>query len=297
MQRLVVNQYCLILASLVTVTTLASPALAQSDSEPYLGSWRGNAASADGTTTAVVLTVAAANSTYGGVMSGFGPGREAPLTSVTIADGMLMAETSVDSRLGLLSVRYELSLNEGGDILSGVQQLIFGNQRIVFDVELKKRRRRDVPQPQVKQRIGYFVGTWAFDYTGGEFPPLSIGTRSGRVQFTQRGDSSWVDGQVTGDVYGDTYEEHLVIGYDPENRFLVFQEMLSNDIELLSVANWQSPIGINFVTTPVEHNGQSYQLRRVIAVTSETAFRVTEEFSIDGGPFRRLGNADYRRVD
>lgn len=297
MRRIVLNQYCLTVASLVTVTTLASPALAQSNDEPYLGSWRGNATSTDGTTTAVVLTVAEANSTYEGVMSGFGPGREAPLTSVAISDGTLMAETSVDSRLGLLSVRYELSLNEGGDILSGIQQLIFGNQRIVFDVELKKRRRRDVPQPQVEQRIGYFVGTWAFDYTGGEFPPLSIGTRSGHVKFTQRGNSSWVNGHVTGDVYGDTYEEHLVIGYDPENRFLVFQEVLSNDIELLSVANWQSPIGINFVTMPVEHNGQSYQLRRVIAVTSETAFRVTEEFSIGGGRFRRLGNADYRRIN
>ena len=297
MRYLKTYQYRLTWACVVAVTALASPALAQSEDEPYLGSWRGNATGADGTTTGVVLTVTESNGAYEGVVSGFGPGREAPLTSVSTADGVLVAEAAVDSRLGSLGVRYELSLNEDGDVLSGTQQLIFGNQRVAFDVELKKRRRRDVPQPQVEQRIGYFVGTWAFDYTGGEFPPLSIGTRSGRVTFTQRGDSPWVDGRITGDVYGDAYAEHVVIGYDPDNRFLVFKETLWNDIELLSVANWQSPIGISFVTIPVEHDGQSYQLRRVIAVTSETVFRVTEEFSIDGGPYRRLGNAVYRRVD
>ena len=42
-----------------------------------------------------------------------------------------------------------------------------------------------------------------FDYTGGEFPPLSIGTRSGRVTFTAIPHGSFVLGQVTGEVFGD----------------------------------------------------------------------------------------------
>ena len=94
--------------------------------------------------------------------------------------------------------------------------------------------------------------------------------------------------------FGGRYD---TIGFDSDNQFLVFKETLSNNVELLSIANWQSPIGISFVTIPIEYDDHLYQLRRVITVTSETAFHVTEEFSIDGGPFRRLGNSDYQRVN
>lgn len=267
------------------------------DAAAFAGSWRGSTTSPDGTTTPVVLTITETDGVYGGVVSSLRLAREAPLTHVAVQDGLLVAEAAVDTRLGALVIRYELAINEDGSAASGTQQLVFGAQRATLDVEFRRRRRRDVPQPQVEQRIGYFAGTWAFDYTGGEFPPLSLGTRTGRVTFTARGDAPWVDGVVTGDAFGEAYEEHVVIGYDAEDNFLVFRETLSSGVELLSVANWQSPIGITFVTSPVEADGSVYQMRRVIAVTSETAFRVTEEFAVDGGPFRRLGNAVYRRVE
>ena len=282
----------------IVVMSAASPAvLAQTTEEAYLGTWRGNASSTEGATTNVALTLTSSNGEFSGVMSGFATGREAPLTSTTLSNGTLTIETTVDSRLGSLSVRYELRLSEDNDVLTGTQYLVFGDQRLLFDVELKKRRRRDVPQPQVEQSIEYFLGTWAFEYTGGEFPPLSIGTRSGQLTVTRRKDSSWAEGTIVGDVFGNSYTEGVTIGFDSENQFLLFKETLSNDVELLSIADWQSPIGIGFVTIPIEYDDRLYQLRRVMSVTSETAFQVTEEFSVDGGPFRRLGNADYQRVN
>ena len=282
----------------IVVMSAAPPAvLAQTTEEAYLGTWRGNASGTEGATTNVTLTLTSSNGEFSGVMSGFATGREAPLTSATLSNGTLTVETTVDSRLGSLSVRYELRLSEDNDVLTGTQCLVFGDQRLLFNVELKKRRRRDVPQPQVEQSIEYFLGTWAFEYTGGEFPPLSIGTRSGQLTVTRRRDSNWAEGTIVGDVFGDSYTERVTIGFDSENQFLVFKETLSNDVELLSIADWQSPIGISFVTIPIEYDDHLYQLRRVMTITSEIAFQVTEEFSVDGGPFRRLGNADYQRVN
>ena len=282
----------------IVVMSAASPAvLAQTTEEAYLGTWRGNASGTEGATTNVALTLTSSNGEFSGVMSGFATGREAPLTSTTLSNGTLTIETTVDSRLGSLSVRYELRLSEDNDVLTGTRYLVFGDQHLLFDVELKKRRRRDVPQPQVEQSIEYFLGTWAFEYTGGEFPPLSIGTRSGQLTVTRRRDSNWAEGTIVGDVFGNSYTEGVTIGFDSENQFLLFKETLSNDVELLSIADWQSPIGIGFVTIPIEYDDRLYQLRRVMSVTSETAFQVTEEFSVDGGPFRRLGNADYQRVN
>jgi len=282
----------------IVVMSAASPAvLAQTTEEAYLGTWRGNASSTEGATTNVALTLTSSNGEFSGVMSGFATGREAPLTSTTLSNGTLTIETTVDSRLGSLSVRYELRLSEDNDVLTGTRYLVFGDQQLLFDVELRKRRRRDIPQPQVEQSIEYFLGTWAFEYTGGEFPPLSIGTRSGQLTVTRRRDSNWAEGTIVGDVFGNSYTEGVTIGFDSENQFLLFKETLSNDVELLSIADWQSPIGIGFVTIPIEYDDHLYQLRRVMSVTSETAFQVTEEFSVDGGPFRRLGNADYQRVN
>ena len=72
-------------------------------------------------------------------------------------------------------------------------------------------------------------------------------------------------------------------------------ERRSDGFELASVGNWRSPIAITFLTSPVQAGGKMYQLRRVISVTSNTAFEVTEEFSVDGGAFKRLGNAHYTK--
>ena len=283
------------IALIVTIAT-AAPTLAQPVEDAYSGTWRGNAISTNGSTRDVVLTIIRSNGEFSGVMSGFSTGREAPLSSAILSGNTLTVESTADSRLGSLSVRYALRLSEDNNILAGNQYLIFGDQELLFEVELKKRRRPDIPQPQVEQGIEYFVGTWTFEYIGGEFPPLSIGTRSGQLTVIRQANTTWAEGAVIGDAFGDNYTERLVIGFDPKNQFLLLKETLSTDIELLSIADWQSPIGINFVTMPVEYDGQVYQLRRTIAVTSDTAFQLTEEFSVDDGPFRRLGNAVYQRV-
>ena len=77
---------------------------------------------------------------------------------------------------------------------------------------------------------------------------------------------------------------------------LAFVERRPGGVELVSVASWRSPIAITFHTSPVQENGKTYQLRRLLSVTSPTAFDVTEEFSVDGGPFRRLGNGHYTKL-
>jgi len=284
------------LTVLTPVTAAGQPATGENGS-PFTGNWRGTATGADGATTEVVLTLTDADGAWAGAVSGFDPGRDAPLTRIEIGDASVLAEAEVATRLGALILRYDLTLADDGRRLTGTRQVIAGAAQTTADVELRRHRRSDVPQPQVEQRIGYFVGAWRFDYLGGEYPPLSIGTRSGQVVFTQRGEAPWVDGAVTGEFFGEAYEERLSIGFDPESQTLVMQEQLSNGVELLSVGDWRSPIGIDLVTRPVEADGRTYQLRRHVTITSERAFRITEEFSVDGGPFRRLGNADYQRID
>src|SRR5262249_14582440 len=182
-----------------------------------------------------------------------------------------------------------------GNTARGGGTLTVGAQKFDVTLALQRRPRAEAVQPQVEQRIDYFVGRWTFEYVGGEYPPLSTGSRRGTLTFTRSGASNFVTGSIEGDVGGNRYRETMSIGLDPETNSLAFVERRPDGVELVSVASWRSPIAISFQTSPVQTNGKTYQLRRVIAVRSTTAFDVTEEFSIDGGPFKRLGDAHYTK--
>ena len=286
-----------LLVAMATSTSVSTqqPASPASNDDPWVGSWRGTAALPTGETAQLLLTIVERGGGYSGVMSGFDAGTEVPFSSIRVEGEWLFAEATAESRFGNVVVRYELGQSDDG--LTGVQQYVLGPQVAEFSVELSRRRRRDVPQPQVEQRLEYFLGEWEFEYTGGEFPPLSQGTRTAIVTFTSSGDGPFVTGMVRGDAWGEAYEESIVIGYDEATDALVFEETLWNGTELLSIGNWRSPIAIALLTRPVETDGQVYQLRRLFSMKSDASFMVTDEFSVDGGPFRRLGNGTYLKTE
>lgn len=159
----------------------------------------------------------------------------------------------------------------------------------------QRQRRESPPQHQVERTVDYFVGRWRFEYVGGEFPPLSGGGRTGTLTFSRLGASNFVAGQLDGELGGKPYKESQTIGFEPESHTLVLVERRLDGVELVSLGAWRSPLAITWQTVPLQANGRMYQLRRVFAVTSETAFQVTEEFSVDGGPYRRLGSGHYTK--
>jgi hypothetical protein len=202
-------------------------------------------------------------------------------------------EASAESRLGDVAISCELTAD--GNAMRGAGVLTVGAQRFDVTLALQRRPRAEVIQPRVEQRADYFVGRWAFDYLGAEYPPLSAGSRTGTAVFTSDA-ANFVTGRVDIDAGARKYQETVKIGFDSDTNTLVFVERRSDGFELASVGNWRSPIAITFRTPPVRADGKTFQLRRVISVTSNTAFEVTEEISIDGGPFKRPGNAHYTKT-
>ena len=281
----------IVYAALATV--LAVPTVAAAQPDPWAGSWRGTVSTAEGQDTGVTLTVAGTVGMYSGVVTGFAPGREIRLSNIETTETQLTLTGSADTDFGPLALRYTLTRDER--TLSGDGRVTLGDHGFDVTIELTRRRRPEVPQPQVEQRIGYFPGTWTFEYTGGEFPPLSIGTRSGSVTFTEIPHGPFVRGEVTGEVFGETYAETWTIGFDDSARSVVWHETLSTGQSLIALGNWTSPIGITFLTAPMEGDGRVYILKRLLRVTSDTAFAVSDEFSVDGEPFRRLGDGAYLR--
>jgi len=271
----------------------ARPALpAQTD--PVVGNWRGTLKNAQGVDSPIIITVAKKGDGYAGSTNGLNATSEIPLKRVTVDGAKVSLEASAESRLGDVTLTSELTAD--GNTMRGVGVLSVGAQRFDVTLTLQRRSRGEVIQPHVEQRADYFVGRWSFEYLGAEYPPLSAGTRSGTVTFSRSGASNFVAGRVDGDVAGKKYQETLTIGFDPDTNMLVFTERRSDGTELASLANWRSPIAMTFQTSPVQASGRTYQLRRVISVTSNAAFEVTEEFSVDGGAFKRLGHGRYTKV-
>ena len=231
---------------------VVSPAQAQPD--PWPGTYRGQLLSPERSRTNVTLTIVTAEDGYAGVITGFGAGIEIRLRVVRASEMTLTVEGASESEFGPLTFAYDLTRTD--DTVSGEGRVTLGAHGFGVSLELERARRTDVIQPQVEQRIGYFSGEWAFSYTGGEFPPLSIGTRAGTVRFSPLADGPFVHAGVNGKVFGETYAEIWTIGFDADTETVVWQEELSDGQTLLSLGNWTSPIGITFLTAPVEAEGR-----------------------------------------
>jgi hypothetical protein len=280
-------------AVLVSALALAAPALAQRD--PWAGSWRGLLTSPGSADTNIILTLVSEDGGYSGLLSGFAPASEIRLATVDTDDVQITVEGTTETAFGPLALVYDLTRED--QVLSGGGRVTLGDHGFDVEIELKRGRRSEVPQPQVEPRIGYFTGAWTFEYIGGEFPPLSIGTRSGTVTFSDIPPGPFVQGTVTGEVFGAPYEETWTIGFDADTRSILWREQLSTGQELIALGDWTSPIAISFLTAPVEADGRVYVLRRLMQTTSDVAFSVTDEFSVDGGPYRRLGNGSFFRTE
>lgn len=261
-----------------------------------LGNWRGtlkSAGTAQGSESPFVLSIVKKGEGYGGSMSGLSGTSEIPLASVAVDGTRVRVESLADSKLGQVSLTGELTAER--NTMKGGGTLAVGAQRFDVSFDLTRRARIDVVQPTVEQRIEYFTGRWTFEYLGGEFPPLSQGGRTGTVTFTRMGSSTFATGRLEGDVEGRKYQETISLGFDPATSTVVYTERRQDGVELVSLGNWQSPLAITLLTAPLQSGGKTYQLRRMLSVLSETAFNVTEEFSVDGGAFRRLGTARYTK--
>jgi hypothetical protein len=161
----------------------------------------------------------------------------------------------------------------------------------------QRQRRESPPQRHVERTIDYFVGKWRVEYLGAEVPPLSVGSRSGTVTFTKQATSTFIAGQFDGEVNGKPYREMQTVGLDPETFALVAVDRRPDGSEIVGIGRWQSPLAITWLTAPISANGKSYQVRRMTSIRSDVAFEVTEEYSVDGGPMKRLGSGRYTKIE
>ena len=271
----------------------APPARPALRADPVVGNWRGTLTSAAGVQSPIIITIVKKGEGYAGSTNGLNATSESALKRVTVSGALLSIEAADDSKLGAVSLVADLSA-EGG-ALTGTGVVAVGAQKFDVTLALQRRPRAEAIQPHVEQRVDYFVGRWKFEYLGAEYPPLSAGGRSGTMTFTRMGAASFVTGRLDGELLGKPYQEQVSIEHDPDTNMLAIVEQRPDGVELVSVASWRSPIAITFQTSPVQANGKTYQLRRLLSVMSPTAFDVTEEFSVDGGPFKRLGNGHYTK--
>ena len=270
-----------------------APTAVGAQQDAVVGNWRGSVKSAGGAESPIVMTIALDGTRYIGATTGLSESGDVAMRKVDVAGGGVSVEAAADSRLGTIVL--SATLNVQGNTLAGDGVLAVGSQRFPISLALQRRVRSDVVQHQVDQTAEYFVGHWKFEYTGGEFPPLSSGNQQGFITFARTGSAPFVSGTLQGESFGTRFEQRMTIGVDSEADTVLLTEKRADGTELLSLGNWRSPLAVVFVTSPIQASGRTYQLKRVFSILSESAFDVAEEFSVDGGPFRRLGAGHYTK--
>jgi hypothetical protein len=260
--------------------------------DPAIGAWRGTIRTAAEAPTPFLLSIVKRGDTYDGAIN-LGGANEIAVRRVAVAGTRVTIESGAESRIGTIALAAELTLD--GNTLGGVGTLSVGPLPTSITIELRRQPRADVLQPVVEQRVAYFVGHWRFEYLGGEFPPLSPGSRAGTAIFTSTSPET-IAGVIDAMAGGTPHREQWSMTFDAAAHTLAVVERRAGGPELLSVANWQTPLAIRFTTAPLDDGGRRYQLRRLLRIVSDVSFIITEEFSVDGAPFHRLGQATFERA-
>ena len=153
--------------------------------------------------------------------------------------------------------------------------------------------RKSPPQPVQKQSVEYFIGTWEFTWTGRE-SLVTPGPRTGRVTFTRKGDTPFLEFHTEGkaDAEGD-YKESGTLEWRASEKVVALHERLWDSGEVQSLGDWSSPIAIRFESSPLRRSGQMLRLRRIYAIVSATSFTVAGRSSDQR---RALPAARRRRV-
>jgi len=303
-------------AALLLLQLFAVSALAQAKLE---GQWVGKVKSIQGERDANASFKKEGDG-YSGTISGIRPGQDVTLKDIKLDGDKVTAIAEVETPMATIVINYKFTLT--GDTLNGQGSLDFNGNAFSFDVELKRDagaaapaasgpgsaqaaggsqapvprpQRATVEQPQQKQSIDYFVGKWSFKFVGRE-SALAPAPREGTVVFTKRADGKSVDGVVAGTADGKPYKDTLVLTFDEVSKMLAASEKLASGVQLNSTGDWTSPISIRFALISVNVKGQKLQLRRTVSIIAAHSFSVTDELSEDGGPFVRLGNAVYSKV-
>jgi hypothetical protein len=152
------------------------------------------------------------------------------------------------------------------------------------------------PQPQQKQGLDYFAGKWRFAWSGRE-SDITSGPRTGTAVFALRDNAAAgtlaIDG--TSDARG-PYKEAGTLRWDEAKKTLTIDETLASGARVTGVGDWSSPIGIAFESAPLSFAGKTLRVRRHYAILGPGSFSISEEISVDGGPYQRLGRGDFQKM-
>jgi len=279
------------------------------------GRWEGTVQSPAGDSKAVAIFKKNGDA-YTGTMSRLRGDGDFPLGPVKLDGDKVTASTHFDIPQGALDLKLDLTLS--GDTLKGKGEASLGGQTFELTYDLKRssastaaqgpaqparpqgegqpqpQRRPVVPQPQQKQSLDYFVGQWSYRWVGRESPLGPGGPFEATATFAAIPDSKFIEGRI--ESKSDGVSTPLTIGFDEDTKMLVFDERWPNGVDVLSMGDWRSPVAIRFQVAPVKIKNQVLRLKRTISVISAFSFSLTEELSVDGGPFERLGQGMFTKA-
>ena len=76
---------------------------------------------------------------------------------------------------------------------------------------------------------------------------------------------------------------------------MTWVERTSTGVEVRSIGDWSSPIGIRAESEPVKAGAQTIRVRRLYSILSSQSYMLTEEISVNGGSYQRLGSGRFQR--
>jgi len=257
------------------------------------GRWQGMVRGAQGERQATV-TIRKEGETYLGSISGIGGTTELPFKEIRREGDRVTARLQIDAPQGSITVNFDFVLK--GDMLEGKGDANVGAQVLNFTYELK--RIGDVLAKQdvdPARKLDYFLGEWSYEMVARESPFGPAGSLTGTLTFAPVLDNRFLESRLDCKSDAGAFTKSGFVGYDPGSKSYAFFDNAPGGIATLSSGAWVGP-AIRAESAPVRAQGKTFRLRRVLSIISDSSFGMRDEFSVDGGPFQRLGNGTFSRT-
>ena len=151
------------------------------------------------------------------------------------------------------------------------------------------------PQPQQAQGPDYFTGVWAFTWVGRE-SPISAGPREGMLTCVRKGANGLelrAEGRIDG---GAVFTETGTAEWNAEKKTMTWVERSSTGVELKSIGDWSSPIGIRSESEPITTGAQTIRVRRLYSYPVAAVLHGHRgDLRSTAGRHQRLGSGRFQK--
>jgi len=148
--------------------------------------------------------------------------------------------------------------------------------------------------------LGYFIGTWSFDWNVPESPLGPAGKFKGTETYKKASAGAVYESVIEGEGPQGAFKGRATISYNEKEKLVTRSETGLFGVPIVKTGPIGGDLGgyytIFWETAPIKKDGHTVKLKGKTLMLSPANYRLLVQISVDGGPYTNFGNPWFRKT-